>query len=289
MTLRCDECGLIFSYPKHYVNHLQEHRYGPFRLTQEETEAKPLQGYVCPECGKVYTYLVSFRKHLQEHRKDVSGARGPALNKYSCPFCQMVFVRMRAFQAHLRNHHGRHLRCDQCAKTFVFVETYLSHMELHWQNPLWCVSCCRGFRDEASMHQHLERHLLGKHKCSLCSQQFLSEDLLRRHSKASHPTCTPAPSSPGEGAESADSGAPQAETQPESAKCDITDLEDELESEECDCGEPSCGLDTVANPKKPQRYWECVECDEGFDDISVLHHHYMLHAAGEIHLPGRDV
>ncbi|KAM8826581.1 uncharacterized protein ACB058_019832 isoform 2-T2 [Synchiropus picturatus] len=316
MPLRCDECGLIFSCPRHYLKHLQQHQYGligqtrssagnlPSRWKQDEGGAdhpgptKPFKGYTCAECGKVYTYQVSYEKHLQEHGMDGCNSKPlPTLPQYSCPYCQLVFVRMSKLQAHMRSHSSRDPRCDQCDKTFATTKSYLSHVELHQQNPLWCLCCCKGFKDEASMHQHLQRHQLGKHKCYLCSKQFMSEVLLKRHYKSSHPTYTPAPSSHGDHpgspcAQHENRATAPGETPLEGTsdlKCDSGELQDYFEFEESECGEPTHHQAPgepvqVPDTKRQHGYWEweCVECDVGFDDVSVLHHHYMQHAAGEI-------
>lgn len=266
--------------------------------------------YACFVCGKVYIYLVSFKKHLQMHENSSEGNISDVhnLNKYECPDCGMTFVRRTRLLSHLHQNHKsskqvklKAHRCDQCNKDFCSTKSWMSHVETHKERPFWCLTCAKGFRDEKMLDKHLQDHSLMQHKCHICSKRFQTPEQLVSHYNTHTEVQLEVVPGNDESPVKSESHDP----------CeDAAEFGDHVTSEESDCGEPmhnirvskafsSAGSDspeskshTVKVKSEPQeghthrdhKYWEweCFDCDMGFDDLAMLHLHYIKHARGEL-------
>ncbi|XP_055359390.1 zinc finger protein 778 isoform X3 [Betta splendens] len=266
--------------------------------------------YACIICGKVYVYLVSYKKHLQQHENsnEANISSLPNLNNYECPDCGMMFTRRTRLLSHLEIHRSnkplklKPPRCEQCNKDFNSMKSWMSHVETHKEKPFWCLSCAKGFRDERLLDKHLQDHSLMQHKCDICSKRFQTSPQLMCHYNTHSEAQTEGLSVKDESVETSVSQDPL-----EDAK-----FEDQITLEESDCGEPmhnikfSKALSSVESGSKSQtveslteqnkneprednthtdhKYWEweCVDCGMGFDDVAMLHLHYIKHAQGEL-------
>lgn len=179
-TLKCEVCGLVFSYILAYNNHLN--RLG--QLSEEEHRKRSLQPHVCHICQRGFKIKQSLVNHVRTH----TGER-----PFICEVCNKGFTQTGSLDRHQRIHQRdtrekprrqeKNYSCKPCKKTFTYEMAYHNHMRSHLEeNRFSCDFCEQSFPTAQLLktHKHNEQRPF---KCKNCGRCYKLKQSLTEHKR----------------------------------------------------------------------------------------------------------
>ncbi|XP_028678401.1 zinc finger protein 737-like isoform X2 [Erpetoichthys calabaricus] len=284
---QCSKCKKTFSTLRQMQAH-NENACQPFKcsectqrfcteaeLTSHLTQHNKEQNYKCPDCGKKFRKPDYLKKHQLTHSKNPVQMNVVMQNTLSCTECKRCFKTWES----LRNHKcdPKKIHCYACGEYFGCSEQYLKHKVdtlcpgnstetlkkhtcpvcgvmynssgdsgLHKEltkSVVKCADCRWGFKFPCKLVAHQLQHShKSKFECGNCGRIFGSISDFWKHSEL--PDC-------------------KAHQDGNMDKANET----KVEKEETDVEEGQL---------------KCFDCGKFFEKAELLHHHYMLHAQGEL-------
>nr|XP_020464127.1 zinc finger protein 235-like isoform X2 [Monopterus albus] len=298
----CPECGMSFVRRTRLLGHLRVHRsHKPFR-------SKPPR---CDQCNKTFTSVKAWLSHTEVHKE----------KPFWCLVCAKGFRDEGSLDGHLQGHSLRQHKCDICHRRFKTSSHLVNHSNTHTgAKPHQCSFCGKSFAQPGNLIGHRNRYhrfhvgskrrSLGIKNSAIMAKKGRIKMKMLTSVKEEPDMNTHMDEQPGK-----EKSAEESERQ---QPCEDAEFGDQDKSEESDCGEPMHDFklshpptSTRSDPSKsettqPQarqeldksdlqethvhrkhKYWEweCFECDMGFDDVAMLHLHYIKHATGELPFP----
>lgn len=257
---KCDLCNKCFTSVKSWIAHNHFHEQKPFW---------------CLSCAKGFSDDKALDKHLLRHSE----------KPHVCTICQKSFQSLSHLKKHSKTHaETKRYQCKLCGKGFSFIGNLISHRKKHRK-------CFAGYsaRPSGIRNSALLAKRRGVKRTRLCNLEEVPEMDTNKDEPLGKEDCT-------------DIGEPPCE-----------EFEDHADSEDSDCGEPMHCLRPSQPPgwvgsvppdesnsesveqqggqgarmHREHKYWEweCCECDMGFDEVAMLHLHYIKHATGELPIP----
>lgn len=166
-SLKCPECGRIFSQPAlyltHYTSHYSDHSkrcsecscsYAPCINTKRATDLNFVNTHPhhCYICLSYFTHSQTVLNHMRLHSKEMP---------YRCTVCKRTFRQIGNLQRHLTTHRGdRPYKCPNCPSSFADPATLRNHERVHTgETPYICAICKRGFSQVGNLKRHMPLHI----------------------------------------------------------------------------------------------------------------------------------
>lgn len=314
----CNICGKVYTYEVSFRKHQQMHegRSGPSKPIPNE-----MHNYECAKCGMKFIRHARLRAHMRSHRYR-SQLDGPTTR---CEQCNKNFNSVDQWMAHVERHQQNPFWCLSCAKGFPDEESLDRHLQRHSLKPYKCKVCQKSFHMFTQLVNHYNIHTEAKPQgCTICGEVFSQPKDLNLHRKKHLRDYLNSVKNNKAVKKKGIASRVNDELEMHSVMEELAGTEEEMEegelikscedvesveiaSDVSDCGELSHCPKPTQTPEsagqelnegetqethvhREHKYWEweCCVCDMGFDEVEMLHAHYVKHATGELPIPPED-
>ncbi|XP_061632744.1 zinc finger protein 135 isoform X3 [Phyllopteryx taeniolatus] len=303
---RCQICGKVYMYLLSFQKHLELHT-GKKPIPKSPI-GESARKYDCPICGMEFYRKTRLRGHLLTHM---------SREVHRCDQCNKTFDNLSLWLGHEEFHKTRPFWCLSCSKGFMQEDYLNKHLQRHHLGTYKCLICSKRFFTSRLLGDHLSsshassQPVVGSASLKMAAAGSGDESVMEDGSVLSAndkdeqepQTCVETEGSLQTSGNFEKSGElfenrefsqsnvsdcgdlvqqpPKSSTAPageELRKAGVAQTTQEINSGE----QPEDGDD--------HKHWEfeCFECGTGFDDITLLHLHYVKHATGDLPFPDTE-